>query len=230
MLRALVVLLLVANLLFFAWAKGWLGGIGGVRVQGDREPERLARQVTPQAVRLLTPAAMQSALAASAGAGAASVPVSSAVCLEAGPFVNAADQRAAADEIRRAALPEGAIASAPAARPGVFIIYMGKYPSTESLQRKTEELKRRGVDFEELHNVPWLEPGLALGRFSDRAAAEEKLASLGDRGVHTAKVLALTPPSVGTVWRAEHADAALATKLTAMKAKALGAGFAPCAR
>jgi len=236
MLRAIVVLLLAVNALFFAWTQGWLDGVAGVRAQGDREPERLARQVNAQAVRVLAASAVQNAaLAASAAdaapapAPAASASASAGVCLEVGPFATAAEQRAASDELKRAALPEAALASAALARPGVFIVYMGKYASAESLQRKTEELKRRNVDYEELHNVPWLEPGLALGRFNDRAAAEARLASLDERGVHTAKVLALTPPASGAGWRAEHADALLAEKLRGLKSKALGAGFVPCA-
>ncbi|HEV8311852.1 MAG TPA: SPOR domain-containing protein [Burkholderiaceae bacterium] len=231
MLRALVAVLLLANALLFAWAQGWLDGVAGVKPQGDREPERLARQVKPQSVRVLSPAVVQTALAASAAeaAPAEATAASAALsCLEAGPFVGAAEQRAAADEIKRAALPPGAIASAAVTRPAVFIVYMGKYASPEALQRKTDELKRRNVESEVLHNVPWLEPGLALGRFNDRAAAEAHLAALAERDVHTAKVLTLAPPATGHVWRAERADTALAAKLTALKAKALGSGFAPC--
>jgi hypothetical protein len=233
MLRALVALLLLANALLFAWAQGWLDGVAGVKPQGDREPERLARQVRPQSVRVLPPAVVQTALAASAAEAARVEAVTSGAatgsCLEAGPFVGAAEQRAAADEIKRAALPPGAIASAAVTRPAVFIVYMGKYASPDALQRKTDELKRRNVESEVLHNVPWLEPGLALGRFNDRAAAEAHLAALAERDVHTAKVLTLTPPAIGHVWRAEHADTALAAKLGALKAKALGAGFVACA-
>jgi hypothetical protein len=232
MLRALVALLLLANALLFAWAQGWLDGVAGIKPQGDREPERLARQVNPQSVRVLAPGVVQTALAASAAeaAPAEATAASPALsCLEAGPFVGTAEQRAAADEIKRAALPPGAIASAAVMRPAVFIVYMGKYASPEALQRKTDELKRRNVESEVLHNVPWLEPGLALGRFNDRAAAEAHLAALAERDVHTAKVLTLTPPAIGHVWRAEHADTALAAKLTALKVKALGAGFVACA-
>jgi hypothetical protein len=53
MLRALLALLIVANLLFFAFTSGWLDGVVGVSALGDREPERLARQVRPQTIRLL---------------------------------------------------------------------------------------------------------------------------------------------------------------------------------
>ena len=53
MLRALLALLLAANLLFFAYSRGTLDGLLGLRSIGDREPERLANQVRPQTIRLL---------------------------------------------------------------------------------------------------------------------------------------------------------------------------------
>jgi hypothetical protein len=52
MLRVAVLLLAVANALFFAWSSGWLDGIG-LTSRGEREPERLQRQVRPDAVRVL---------------------------------------------------------------------------------------------------------------------------------------------------------------------------------
>ena len=53
MLRVLLALLVVANLLFFAFTRGWLDGVVGASALGDREPERLSRQVRPQTIRLL---------------------------------------------------------------------------------------------------------------------------------------------------------------------------------
>jgi len=48
MLRGLVLLLLVANLLFFAWARGGLDQVVGVRADGDREPARWACRSIPR--------------------------------------------------------------------------------------------------------------------------------------------------------------------------------------
>lgn len=53
MLRALLAALVVANLVFFAYSRGALDGLLGLRALGDREPERLARQFRPQSIRLL---------------------------------------------------------------------------------------------------------------------------------------------------------------------------------
>ena len=38
-------LLLLANLGFFAWTQGWLDSVVSARARGDREPERLAREL-----------------------------------------------------------------------------------------------------------------------------------------------------------------------------------------
>src|SRR5687767_1520963 len=94
MLRLLVVLLLAANGLFYAWTQGWLGDVFG-HPRGEREPARLAEQVRPDDVRLLPPRAASAALAAAAGAP---------VCLEAGPFAGAVLDAA---ERQLAALPPG---------------------------------------------------------------------------------------------------------------------------
>ena len=47
-LRVLLAALVVANLLFFAYTRGALDGVFGLRAAGDREPERLANQVRPR--------------------------------------------------------------------------------------------------------------------------------------------------------------------------------------
>ena len=52
MLRWVIVLLVLANAGYFAWTQGYLDGIGMAPVD-QREPERLAQQVRPEALRLL---------------------------------------------------------------------------------------------------------------------------------------------------------------------------------
>lgn len=52
-LRALVVLLLLANLLYFAWARGGLALFGAVPARlGQHEPERLTQQIRPQLLQI----------------------------------------------------------------------------------------------------------------------------------------------------------------------------------
>ena len=85
MLRALVAVLLLANLAFWAWSAGTLEGIG-LGPARERDPARLSQQVQPDAVRVLPPTAAVAALSAASaaqGSGAA------LACLEAGPFAPA---------------------------------------------------------------------------------------------------------------------------------------------
>ena len=94
MLRRAALLLLIANLLFFAWTQGWLDGVTGLRAQGDREPERLARQVRPESVVILPPSAAVPgpgpAASAPPSTGSALDTGATTVCLEAGPFATGA--------------------------------------------------------------------------------------------------------------------------------------------
>jgi len=111
--RVAALLLLLANLLFFAWSHGWLDGVAGARASGDREPERLALQVRPEAVRVLTPP--QAALAAASAAAAAAAAASAAASSLAAPASGAAS--ASASGSAPASAPAAAPVSAPTLAP-----------------------------------------------------------------------------------------------------------------
>jgi hypothetical protein len=217
--RVLVVALLLANLVFYAWTQGWLDSVAGVRASGDREPERLQRQVRPEVVRILTPQAVAAA-ASAAEAGLA--------CLEAGPFDTASV--GAAETALSSTLPSGTWTRSIIEPSGRWIVYMGRYANRDAMKRKEDELNRAKVNFEELSGAPELEPGIALGRFSDRDAADTALAQLAQRGIHTARVLQVARLSTQHMLRVERADAELAAKVQGLKLDALGRGFVPCAR
>lgn len=220
MLRLLVVALLLANLAFYAWTQGLLDNVVGVRAQGDREPDRLARQEKPESIRVLPASAVAAATAA------ANPPA----CLEAGPYTPA--QIGAAEGVLQTVLPAGSWASVKTESPGVWIVYMGKYPTREALQKKADELKRLRIPFEELRNVPpELEGGLSLGRHDNRQAAEKALNEVTQRGVRTARVVPLSAPTVTHALRVERADATLQARLAGLRAEALlGKTFNACAR
>ena len=95
MLRALLALLIVANLLYFAFASGWLDGVG-LSALGDREPDRLAKQVRPQTIRLLP-----------VGGAASAPPIDAGVpCYETPTFT--AGDASAVEAALAANLPAGA--------------------------------------------------------------------------------------------------------------------------
>ena len=216
MFRALIALLLLANIAFFAWTQGWLDSVVGVRSIGDREPERLQRQVRPELIRILP-----------ASAASATLPVALA-CLEAGPFADA--ELPAVQAAAQAALPAGSWVTVRSEQPGSWIVYMGRYPNREALMKKEDELKRRKAAYEELREPPALVPGLSLGRFEQRAAANTALEQFTQQGIRSARVVELAPASTRHLLRIERADAALSTRLAALKADALGRGFTACAK
>lgn len=214
MLRALAVALLLANLVFFVWTQGWLDAVAGVRASGDREPERLARQVRPETVRIVS-------------AGSGTEPAAAALaCLEAGPFGEA--EFSAAQAALAAALPGSGWVAARTEQSGTWIVYMGKFPNREILNKKREELERRKLPYELVQGNPALEPGLSLGRYDERAPAAKALEEFTAQGVRSARVVELIAAQSRQWLRYEKADAALAGKLAALRADALGKGFAAC--
>ncbi len=228
MLRLLLLALIVANLGFFAWTQGWLDNVVGVRAIGDREPERLARQVRPETVVIQPEGSAASGVAAS---GVAASGVAAPACLEAGPF-SAVEVFAAIGTLKQA-LPnaaDGSWAEVKTDTPGTWLVYMGKFADGEALAKKEQELKRLKLDFEVLRAPPALDRSLSLGRFETRAAADRALERFTQQGVRTAKVVELSPPGSATMLRAARADTELAAQLVALKTSALGKGFVACAK
>ncbi|HEY6132395.1 MAG TPA: hypothetical protein VIW70_00340 [Rubrivivax sp.] len=72
MLKGVLLALLAANVLVFAWSQGWLSPLLRPPGTAEREPERLLQQIDPGSVRLLPvpPAKDSTSPAASAAATA----------------------------------------------------------------------------------------------------------------------------------------------------------------
>jgi hypothetical protein len=218
-LRVWVLLLLLANLGFFVWSQGALDGMLGLRAGGDREPERLARQFQPQTVRIVPPAEVG---AVASGAEPA--------CLEAGPYSQA--DAALAEGVLQLALPSGSWARRDVEQPGQWLVYLGRFASAEALQKKAEELRRLQAPVDDVQSPPELAPGLSLGRFDSRTAAEQVLAQWTQRGLRGARVVTLSEPATMVALRVDRADPALAARVAAVSAEVkgqpLGKAFAAC--
>lgn len=118
MLRALVVLLLLANGLFAVWSVGGFGSALPPPGASQREPERLTQQLRPERVQVLPPgvAAPASAAASAATAGsAADAAASAASAAAAAASAPASEVAASAPAAAGSAAPARA-ASRPAAR------------------------------------------------------------------------------------------------------------------
>ena len=232
MLRALVVLLVLANLGFWAWSTGALE-IVGLAPTRERDPARLAQQVRPDAVRVLARAEAAAALRAASASSPGGKPAAALQCLEAGPFASTAVE--AAESVLAAALPAGSWVRTSKDVAAQYAVVLGPFAGSDAQQKKAEELGRLRVTFEEL-NLPADGAGLgggrrgfALGRYDSRAAAEAALAAFNERGVRTARVAVLREAGSESRLRIDNASPTLAEKARAISAAALGSGFAPCA-
>lgn len=212
MLRAWVAVLLLANLLFFGWTRGWLAPAAPPPVHGEREPARLQAQVRPESIRFVSAASVAAA--------------TGPVCLEAGPFPEA-DLGVTEAALLGAGVPASAWTRRNVPPTPAYAVYMGRFAEGAALRTKEEELRRRGLPFEVLQAPPELAPGLVLSRHEDEAAAGRALAALADKGVRTARVVPLPAPA--QVWlRAENAEGAVRARLSALKPPLIGVPFGPC--
>lgn len=214
MLRGLVIVLALVNLAYFSWSHGWLAGAPiGLDPESDREPQRLRSQVLPNALQLLPPESLV-------------VQAAPPVCIETGPFSPAEQAQVAA--IAQAGLPEGSWALVPHDKPGSWLVYMGRFPNREFMQRKAEELRRAGVNYEELKYFAELEPGLVLGRYSREEDAQAGLQALIGQRIRSARVVTVTPASVSYTLRLAQADTALQGSAMALRDQLGGKAFVTC--
>ena len=223
-LRLAVLLLLLLNLSYYLWSEGMLRGAGlGPTVQ--TEPQRLARQIKPDAVQLRKPEAVMPDSAASAASASASTAGPAGECLEAGPFDEAqsvALRRAASD-----VLPASAWTLVPALTPARWIVYIGQYSSPATIENKRAELAALKISVEPLTN-PELELGLSLGHFETRAAAAAALEALKKRGLRKALVVQEQPELPGVVLRVRLSNGLARAQLSGLTPALAGKDWLPC--
>jgi hypothetical protein len=207
MLRLIVLLLLLANGGYYAWSQGYLLAWGAGPVQ-QSEPQRLAQQIKPEAVRVLKPEELKRAETVAAQGPRPPE------CL-ATPALDEAAVTATRQVLET--WPPGSWNFEPLVEPARWIVYMGKYAGVEQVARKRAELRQIGVSFEAPAN-PELEPGLSLGGFTSEAAANQALAALGERGVHTARVVQERPEQRGQRLVLAAVDDSLRPRLDELKA------------
>jgi hypothetical protein len=221
MLRLLVLALVLANAGYFAWTQGLLADYGFAPI-AQAEPQRLAQQIRPEAMRLLTTADGRQAENASTAAAA---PPPAPECLQAGLFTP--EQTTTLRTGLESSLPIGSWSLESSTEPGRWIVYMGKYANEDALAKKRGELRGMSVPFEPLIN-PALGPGLSLGHFSSQAEAERELAKVATRGVRTAKVVLEQPEARGQLLKLPAVDAPLMAKLDALKPQLAGKALRAC--
>jgi hypothetical protein len=214
MLRLLVLLLVLANAAYFAYSQNLLAPVGLMPTQ-QSEPQRLAQQLRPEAIRLLP------------GDEARRIEVAvprPPECLQAGLLTDGeADMLKASLE----SWPQGSWALEPGVEPPRWIVYMGKYPEPAALEKKKSELRALNVSFEPITNAS-LEPGISLGGYPTEAAARQQLEALAQKGVRTAKVVQERPEARGQLVKFPAVDEALRPRVDDLKAVLNGKPLRPC--
>ncbi len=179
MLRLFVLLLILANGVYFAWSQGLLRAYGFAPIP-QSEPHRVAQQIRPEAIHVLTPLEAKRAVAQ------AQAELAPKECLLAGPFDDA--QAASLRQALEANLAPGTWQLDTVNVSARWIVYMGKFANAELLSKKKDELAAMRLVPHTLSN-PDLEPGLSLGGFDTESDAVAELAKLSLRGIRTAKVV-----------------------------------------
>ena len=231
MLRLFVLLLVLANAGYYAWSHGLLAAYGFAPAS-QNEPQRLAQQVRPEALRVVTPLEARQiesipSPAASASASAATSIITSTAteCLQVGLFNE--EQTVVLKEQLTKVMPAGSWALEAVQEPARWMVYMGKYSSVEAVTKKKAELRGMGVSFAAPGNAS-LEPGLSLGNFQTQADADIELARIARKGVKTAKVLQDRVEQKGQRLKLASVSPALRSQLDAIKPQLAGKPFQTC--
>lgn len=179
MLRLLVLVLLLVNGIYYGWSQGMLKPYGFAPEQ-QGEPQRLAQQVKPEGLKILSKQELgrvETQLQAD---------LAPKECLQVGPLNDG--QVSALRRVLEPNWPVNSWQMVPVSIAPRWIVYMGKYANEEMLVKKRGELNAMKLTLEPLQN-PTLEPGISLGGFATQADANGELAKLNLRGVRTAHVV-----------------------------------------
>ncbi len=220
MLRLLVLFLLLGNGAYFAWSQGMLQPYGFAPVQ-QSEPQRTEQQIKPEALRILPADELRRADTGTAVAAAPRPPE----CLQAGLFDE--KQTAAIRQALEPELPASVWSLESAVEPGRWMVYMGRFPNVDALNRKKAELRALKISFEAPLNTS-MEPGLSLGNFDSQSGARQRLDVLEQRGVRTARVLQDRPEVRGQMLKFTSVDEVLRPRLEEFKPLLAGKPLRAC--
>jgi hypothetical protein len=214
--KALVVFLLVANGLAFAWWNGllsqWLGD--------GREPERLQSQVAANKAKLVPLARLTPAPPTAAFVTCIDYPASSeakATELE-GLIRTLATSKVAALKLDKEQTTEG----------GNYLVYLASSPTIKEAQRKLFELKRVGVDDVALITEGELKWAVSLGVYGTEEAGKNRVQQLSRIGIPGVKVAPRSAVVNRVAMKAKVSDLELKAPLLALSVSALGVEAKAC--
>ncbi len=197
--RTIFLLLLAANLGFFAWARYYAPS------EAANDPEPLRRQIRPESIRLLSGPELAGLPAIKPKPAPQAQPPGA--CIEWGGFALAEAQRA---EEALAPLALGArLSQRRSDETAGWWVFIPPQPNRAAALKKTAELKALGVDdffvVQDEDRTRW---SVSLGIFSSEDAARSRLEALRAKGVRSAQT-GVRETQVAKIWfQARGADAA----------------------
>jgi hypothetical protein len=166
--RLFFFLLVLANLIFFAWAQGHFG-----RVDENREPQRLAAQLQAEKLRIVriaqTPDAKKPALACRVING-----------------LNPAEAERLKAAMKAGGAGEATVVAADQPKP--HLVAITDLANKAATEKKVAELARFGVTEQVTVELEGGRQEIVLGAFATEAEARESLAALVKRGIKSARV------------------------------------------
>ena len=197
--RALFLLLVAANLGFFAWVNYF------ALPDAASDPRPLTQQIAPEKLKILSPEELAASLPAKPG---------SAACIEWGSFTLAAAPRA---EQALEPLALGArLSSRRAEETARWWVFIPPPAGGRAAAQKTvSELKSLGVDeyfvMQEEGRMRW---AISLGVFGSEAAANGRLEALRAKGVRIAQVGARDTQVTKVSYRVQNPDPATQARIS----------------
>ena len=220
--------LLLINVALFAWQQGAFGRFA----ESGREPERMARQIEPERVRVLSEKDVQELRERANQARAAAPPPAPPdlslpqACVEFGDFLS--------DDVARVetALLKLGLGSRQTARPvevpGWYQVYVPPYKTRAEAERAAAELGKRGVkDLLVLPDGP-LRLGISLGSFRDPELAKSHAAAMERLGVTNVRVADKAASVSATRYQLRELDVGAAQQLAAIKKEFPAQTLRPC--
>jgi cell division septation protein DedD len=225
--RALFLLLLLANVAFFAWTR--LMGAGGA----GADPMPLLRQIEPQKLRVVRPEELARTLSPkviAAAPPAAPAPVA-VKCLEWGAFAPA--DAARAEQVLQPLQLGERLGQRRIEQTASWWVFIPPSPrpadARQAAQRKAAELKKLGVSdyfiVQEEGPHHW---AVSLGVFRSEEAAQARLAALRGQGVRSARI-GPRETQVAKVWlQVKAVDPGLETRLQQLVRQIDGSELREC--
>jgi hypothetical protein len=202
--RAAFLLLLLANIVLFAWQQG----LFGAAVETGREPERVARQIAAEKIRLLTPGELAALRGAPRAAGEGNAGLA---CVEFGDFDEASVARVQA---RLATLSLGdRLRARRAGASGWFIVYLPPPATRGEAEKVAQDLRGRGIrDLVVMGQNSAMPNAIVLGSFRDPELAQRHQAEMTRRGIAGVQI-SQRAATEATRFEIRDVDAALAQQL-----------------